>query len=165
MAPVRVTLASAPSAIQWPRYCGCCLLALDEPAKPGRDGLAVPWCEDCQRHASMHKVERFARWARWASWGLFASLLALAASPVLRGRPKWLTYGAAGAFLFLALGLMAVLKLKLEDRKESCAAAGPPVRLVAKAAGATEVECDNADFALLLAEGNPGSKTSTSAAG
>ena len=160
MAPVRVTIpAGAP--IHWPGYCSCCLLALDRSAKPGQGGLAVPWCEDCQRHASMAKVERAARRARWASWALFAILLALAASPILRGRPKWLSYGAAGTFLFLALGLIAVSKLKLEDRKESCASSALPVRQLANGPGGLELECDSADFALLLHEANPGSKTST----
>ncbi|MGC4116716.1 MAG: hypothetical protein QM765_19570 [Myxococcales bacterium] len=156
MASIRVRLPT--SNVQWPRYCGCCLLALDEPAKRNKDGLAVPWCEDCQRHASMHKVERFARWARWACLGLFVLFLGIGLSPMVRGRPKWLSYGMAGAFLFLAGALAVLLKLRLEDRKESCAAPGYPVRLVARDAQGLEVECDNADFAMLTVEGNPGAK-------
>ena len=151
--PVRVSLPAA-RPVRWPRYCACCLLSLDEPARAGADGLAVPWCDDCRAHSRMRKVDRFVRWARNASWTLAVLLVGLGSLPLLRGRTRWLVLGSGGTFFFLALGLTAVARLKLEDRKESCATSGPPVRLVARTVAGTEVECDNGDFASLLAEEN-----------
>lgn len=154
MASVRVRLSG--STIHWPGYCACCLLALDgRSAKPGRDGLAVPWCEDCQRHVSMHKVERFALNGRWVSLGLFALLLA-AGLLLLRGMSKIFTLGASATFLLFAGFLAAVRRLRLEDRKDSCQSWAFPVRVVARDAAGVLVECDNADFAVLLVEANPG---------
>jgi hypothetical protein len=154
--PTALRVSVPQAGLRWPRYCACCLLALDAPGQPGADGLEVPWCDDCRRHSGMRRVEGGVRWARRGSWAVAALGLALWFTPI---RPRWYFLGLSGTFFFLALGLAAMARLKLEDRKESCAAAGPPVRLVGRTAQALELECDNADFAGLLAEANPGART------
>ncbi|MBI5546711.1 MAG: hypothetical protein HY901_22740 [Deltaproteobacteria bacterium] len=153
--PVRLRL-SQPSPVV-PRYCACCLLWLDSQPPVRIQGFEVPWCEDCRRHSSMRKAHRGAAAARSLAWGLALACVLGFVAVGSGGRRIWL--GAmAVTLLFLGMGLSALTRLRLEDRKESCAASGPPLRVLSRDGSGWVLECDNADFALLLAEANPSSR-------
>ena len=153
--PLRVRVPF--SGFAWPRLCACCLLAMDDlSAEQLADPLAAPQCEDCRHHRLMRKVERAMRWCRYFFGGLTVVFL-LASLGVKGVRRIWLL-GSAASFIPLALGLTGFLHLRLEDRKESCASFGDPVREVEKDASGILLECDNPHFARAVQEENPGAK-------
>lgn len=147
-APVRVRLPMSP---RFPAYCACCLLAQDAPGRPVA-GLAVPWCEDCRRHVSLRRVDRGAGWGKLVAWALAVILLLPAA--FARGWHAWGFRIGTVTFFFLGVALSALSHLRLEDRKETCASFGVPVRVVERDATGMVLECDNPDFASPLREAN-----------
>lgn len=138
-----------------PRYCACCLLSLER-ASATRRGLELPWCEDCRQHTSMHKLHRGARWGKLVAWALALLLLVASLAPGIH----WILWlrGMVITFVFLGMALSALGRLRLEERKESCRASGPPLDVLAHDAAGWTVECASPEYALLLLEANPGAK-------
>lgn len=140
-----------------PRYCACCLLSMHEEPAPEKQGLELPWCEDCRRHAQLRVVDRVARGARWGAW-LLAAAGVLGFLLAQRGISRIVAGGAAVSFLFIAIGLSGLARMRFEERKESCAATGRPGTAARRPDGGWEVSCESVEYARLLAEANPGAR-------
>ena len=155
--PVRLHLPQESPAL--PRYCACCLLWLDERAiLPRLSGLVVPWCEDCRRHASMSWLDRGAAGVKKGSWALALFGFAASLLPAMHGPPLWGLRISVAFFVCLALCATALGRLRLDDRKDSCAAPGAPVRVLRRDGEGWLLHCANRDWAALVAEACPGSR-------
>jgi hypothetical protein len=118
--------------------------------------LEVPWCEDCRRHVSQHRLDRVASVAKKLSWLAALACFVLAVLPGVRGLVMWGLRFSVGTFVLLAVGATVVTRLRLEDRKETCSAVGRPAQVLAHDAAGWDLQCENPDWANLCLEANPG---------